>query len=490
MYLVEVLGKLSDAFATVDGLSAFHYYGSAIENGLDLGSCAVLIVAGVLLAARRLPPPRAAGRGMSLRPVAAMLALALAVGAAHEARAVGGWSITEAGPGVAPAGPVSIAPDGRVLAARSACEATTCSTTLVTHAPGGAFERAGAVPGQLQASAPLRAGAALLVTSPLSSRGLTAFDVTAAGVVARTASLAGRHASGTVAASDRRGTAAVAWMTSSAPLRLRVRVRRRDGGAFGPARTVASFRRADEFGNAALAVGPRGEVAVLWASGGALHMRALRRGARRLGPALRAGRSDRVARISAAYTTGGTLAAIWSSADGGQEQDREAVVRVAALRPGAARFSRGRRLSAGADRETLLSASGSGRAGRRRGPHGERRLDLARPAGAARHRSRERHGDGGALARPPRRARGRGRLRHRARADRLDPRPARAGRRARARCCGSRRSSWVPPSRPGRPARARRPPCSTTRRPARRSSWSAATPLLPARWGIAERRAP
>jgi ABC-2 type transport system permease protein len=51
MYLVEILGKLADAFASVDGLSAFHYYGSAIEDGLDAGSCAVLIGAGLLLAA-------------------------------------------------------------------------------------------------------------------------------------------------------------------------------------------------------------------------------------------------------------------------------------------------------------------------------------------------------------------------------------------------------------------------------------------------------
>ena len=51
MYLMEVLGKLSDAFGAVDGLSAFHYYGSAIEDGLDLGSFAILVVAGALLAA-------------------------------------------------------------------------------------------------------------------------------------------------------------------------------------------------------------------------------------------------------------------------------------------------------------------------------------------------------------------------------------------------------------------------------------------------------
>jgi ABC-2 type transport system permease protein len=50
MYLVEVLGKLSDTFAKVDAVSAFHYYGSAIEDGLDPGACATLVVAGVVLA--------------------------------------------------------------------------------------------------------------------------------------------------------------------------------------------------------------------------------------------------------------------------------------------------------------------------------------------------------------------------------------------------------------------------------------------------------
>ena len=51
MYLVEVLGKLSDAMAKVDGLSAFHYYGSAIEDGLRPGAFAGLILAGLVLAA-------------------------------------------------------------------------------------------------------------------------------------------------------------------------------------------------------------------------------------------------------------------------------------------------------------------------------------------------------------------------------------------------------------------------------------------------------
>lgn len=51
MYLVEVLGKLSGTMAKVDGLSAFHYYGSAIEDGLDPLAVAGLTAAGVLLAA-------------------------------------------------------------------------------------------------------------------------------------------------------------------------------------------------------------------------------------------------------------------------------------------------------------------------------------------------------------------------------------------------------------------------------------------------------
>ncbi|HET8759053.1 MAG TPA: hypothetical protein VFM58_23755 [Solirubrobacteraceae bacterium] len=51
MYFLEVLGKLSSAAATVDGLSAFHYYGSAIENGIDPVAFIGLTGAGLLLAA-------------------------------------------------------------------------------------------------------------------------------------------------------------------------------------------------------------------------------------------------------------------------------------------------------------------------------------------------------------------------------------------------------------------------------------------------------
>lgn len=51
MYLVEELGKLSDTFAAVDDISAFHYYGSAIEEGFDPAAAAILVAAGALLAA-------------------------------------------------------------------------------------------------------------------------------------------------------------------------------------------------------------------------------------------------------------------------------------------------------------------------------------------------------------------------------------------------------------------------------------------------------
>ena len=54
---MEVLGKLSDAFATVDGLSAFHYYGSAIEDGLEPGS---------------MRDPRRGGHRCSPRPAASL----------------------------------------------------------------------------------------------------------------------------------------------------------------------------------------------------------------------------------------------------------------------------------------------------------------------------------------------------------------------------------------------------------------------------------
>jgi ABC-2 type transport system permease protein len=50
MYFIEVLGKLSDTVAAIDGLSAFHYYGVAIEDGIDAAGFAGLVVAGLVLA--------------------------------------------------------------------------------------------------------------------------------------------------------------------------------------------------------------------------------------------------------------------------------------------------------------------------------------------------------------------------------------------------------------------------------------------------------
>lgn len=49
-YFVEVLGRLSDTIARVDALSAFHFYGSAIEDGLDPAAFLGLIAAGLVLA--------------------------------------------------------------------------------------------------------------------------------------------------------------------------------------------------------------------------------------------------------------------------------------------------------------------------------------------------------------------------------------------------------------------------------------------------------
>lgn len=51
MYFVEVLGALSDAIGNLDFLSAFHYYGSSIEDGIDLVGFAGLLVVTLILAA-------------------------------------------------------------------------------------------------------------------------------------------------------------------------------------------------------------------------------------------------------------------------------------------------------------------------------------------------------------------------------------------------------------------------------------------------------
>jgi len=290
------------------------------------------------------------------RPLA-VLTLALAGAVAHGAPAAERWSVLESD--AAAGGAVALARDGRVLSAGVACDEERCTTPLATRAPGEAFRAAGEVPGLTVAYAPLRDGGALLVTTPPERRGLTATDVTTTGSVVRSTVLMRRFARDAMAASDRDGTTAVAWLTTRLPQRLQLRSRERDGTPFGRARTLATFAREGGFGGGAVAVGPAGEIAVVWASGGFLLARFREPGARRFGPLLRAGRSDRVAKVAAVFTSRGRLVTVWSSADGGEEQDRTALVRVAARAPAAMRFTPALKLGAGAAREPLVFARGT-----------------------------------------------------------------------------------------------------------------------------------
>ena len=50
MYVIDLVGKLSDPIRPLRNISAFKYYGSAIQNGLDLTHILVLVVSGLLLA--------------------------------------------------------------------------------------------------------------------------------------------------------------------------------------------------------------------------------------------------------------------------------------------------------------------------------------------------------------------------------------------------------------------------------------------------------
>ena len=287
----------------------------------------------------------------------AVLTLVLAAAAAHGAPPAATWSVLESDS--AAGGVVALASDGRALSAGVACDEERCTTPLATRAPGEAFRPAGEVRGLTAAFAPLRDGGALLVTTPLDRRGLTATDITSAGRVVRSTVLIRRFARAAMAASGRDGTTAVAWLTNRLPQRLQVRSRERDGTPFGRARTLATFAREGGFGGGAVAAGPRGEIAVVWASGGSLLARVREPGARGFGPLMHAGRSDRVAKVAAAFTTRGRLVTVWSSADGGEEQNRTALVRVATRAPAAMRFMPAHKLGAGAAREPLVFARGT-----------------------------------------------------------------------------------------------------------------------------------
>ena len=163
MYLMEVLGKLSDAFATVDGLSAFHYYGSAIEDGLDPGAMAILAGGGHRARRGRLRALRAPGRRMTGARPSPAHARRWPEPSPHGAAAAARWSIAESD---APLdGDAAVARDGRALAVGTTCDAMGCAASLATYEPGGAVVRAGAVPGRPIAFTPLRDGAALLVTT-------------------------------------------------------------------------------------------------------------------------------------------------------------------------------------------------------------------------------------------------------------------------------------------------------------------------------------
>ncbi len=54
MYLIDTIGRASDDLEDLRPVSAFYYYGSAIENGIDLtdfGGITLVALALVLLAA-------------------------------------------------------------------------------------------------------------------------------------------------------------------------------------------------------------------------------------------------------------------------------------------------------------------------------------------------------------------------------------------------------------------------------------------------------
>lgn len=51
MYVIDLVGKISPEIEPLRALSAFRYYGSAIQDGLDLSHMALLTLAGVALAA-------------------------------------------------------------------------------------------------------------------------------------------------------------------------------------------------------------------------------------------------------------------------------------------------------------------------------------------------------------------------------------------------------------------------------------------------------
>lgn len=306
-------------------------------------------------------------RAMWLRvTLVLMSSIAVGSGAVHVAATVAGDDPTWATVAVDATGTCASVPRvavdrrGRALEAWSECvngrDAVDGYVTVVaTHRPGGRLRRAARLPGTLTSLTPGLDGAALLTLTDERRRGLLAADVTTGGGIGATARLSRRFLRFERAASNDRGMTVVAWVTNRLPQRLQVRVRARGERAFGALETVAVFAREGDVGRVSVAVGPRGELAVLWASArGArrsMLARIRRAGAPTFGPPVRVGRSDRLATIASAFTATGRLVAVWSSADAGEQQDRPAVVRVASLRRGGRRFTRERVLGVGVGRE-------------------------------------------------------------------------------------------------------------------------------------------
>ena len=261
--------------------------------------------------------------------------------AAPAGLAQGAWSPVsiELGPGCGSGSVLAIGSGARRLAAWSGCtESSPGAITLGTGRPGEPFRRTGELRGRIESVRPAARRGWLLTTVGSSGRGLRAVDVTAAGRVRDTTPLTDRALRFADAESTGGGTAAAAWVTV-VTRRLQVRVRRPGVRRFEPPVTLSSFARDGSAGGVAVAVGPRGEIAVLWAAGASLRARIRPEGARRFGPALRVGPADTVATIAPVFTAGSRLAVIWQTADGGEEQDRPARVRVAALRAGERRFA-------------------------------------------------------------------------------------------------------------------------------------------------------
>ena len=265
-----------------------------------------------------------------------LLAVAVAItGAALADAAPADWSpvVLDGGPGCSSGSVLAVGRDGRMLAGWEGCTASPSGTVLGTAAPGQTFVQTGALRGRIASVTPDADGAWLLATAGPNGRGLRASDVTTSGRATRTTTLTTRALRFADVASDRRGRVAAAWVTNVSR-RLQVRVRAGATRRFGRPVTLATFARDGIAGGVGVAVGPRGDLAVLWAARGSILARIRAAGARRFGPARRVGPSATLATIAPVLGADGRLSVIWHSADAGEEQNRPARVGIGVLTRG------------------------------------------------------------------------------------------------------------------------------------------------------------